>query len=159
MATGSRAQRREWKGRDGEAHTGGVSLPQWKVDLCDGHTPSGGNSPLSMKWLSVCSACGAPINAGGTHGKSSEWEAKSNCDSEMSNLPHNVKVVLRAVYPSCCTLKLKLFKKDPVVRSPGPTALHQHHRFGFLLHTFWDVRDTGLQRAYTVGPDHWYQKK
>lgn len=159
MAAGSRPQRRGWKGRDGEAHTGCVSLPWWKAGLCDGHTPCGGNSPLSMKWLSICSACGAPINAGGTHGKTSEREAKSNCDSEMSNLPHNVKVVLWAVYSCCSTLQLKLLKNDPVVQSPGPTALHHHHRFGFLLHTFWGVRYTGLQRPYTISPDYWYQKK
>jgi len=49
VAAGCRAQRRGWKRRDGEAHTGCVSLPPWKVGLCDGHTPCGGNSPLSMK--------------------------------------------------------------------------------------------------------------
>lgn len=118
--------------------------------VCVIDTPCGENSPLSMKWLSICSAYGAPINAGGIHGKSSEREAKSNCDSEMSNLPHNVKAVLGAVYSSCSTLKWKLFKNDPVVQSPGPIALHKHCRFVFLLHIFWDVRGTGLQRVYTV---------
>lgn len=136
-----------------------ISFPRWKVGLWDGQTPCGGNSPLSMKWLSICSACRAPINASGTHGKSSEREARSNCDSEMSNLPHNVKVVLWAVYSSCSTLISKLVKNDPVVQSPGPTVLHKHHRLGVFLHTFWDVRDTGLRRAYTISPDHWYQKK
>lgn len=29
--------------------TGVVCFPRCKVGLCDGHTPCGGNSPLSMK--------------------------------------------------------------------------------------------------------------
>lgn len=153
VATGSRAERRGWGGSQGLFLSLGA---RW---VCDGHTPCGGNSPLSMKWLSICSAGGAAINARATRGKRSEQEARSNCDSEMSNLPHNVKAVLWAIYSTCSVLKLKLLKNGPFVQSAGPTVSHRHHCFGFLLHIFWDVRDTELQWAYVKSPDHWDQNK
>lgn len=124
-----------------------VSLPWWKVGLCDGHTVHRGNSPLSMKWLSICSACRAPINAGGTRGRSSEKEDKNNCGSEMSNLPHNVKVVLWTVY----TLKLKLYKNESVLQSHVP----KHHCF-FPVTPSRIVGTLG-HRGHSL--DHWYQNK
>lgn len=117
-----------------------VSLPWWKVGLCDGHTVHRGNSPLSMKWLSICSACRAPINAGGTHRKSSERKDKNNCGSEMSNLPHNVKVVLWTVYSIYTEIEtLQKWVSFTVTCSQTPLLC--------FWHTFGDGRDTGPQRT------------